>query len=100
MGRLNHCRELNFSAKSRPRWSLPLEPSICRSSVNTTTHLLHLIKMAPADSARIQEAQKMAKMDPRKAEAQYKEIISKPPAATSDAAVREYETALMNLGEL
>jgi 26S proteasome regulatory subunit N6 len=56
--------------------------------------------MAPVDSARIQEAQKLAKTDPRKAEAQYNEIISKPPAATSDAAVREYETALMSLGEL
>jgi 26S proteasome regulatory subunit N6 len=56
--------------------------------------------MAPADSARIQEAQKLANTDPRKAEAQYKEIISKPPAATSDAAVREYETALVSLGEL
>jgi 26S proteasome regulatory subunit N6 len=56
--------------------------------------------MAPADSARIEEARKIAKIDPRKAEAQYKEIISKPPSATSDAAVREYETALVSLGEL
>lgn len=56
--------------------------------------------MAPADSARIQEAQKLAKTNPRKAEAQYKEIISKPPSATSDAAIREYETALVSLGEL
>jgi 26S proteasome regulatory subunit N6 len=56
--------------------------------------------MAPAESARIQEAQKIAKTDPRKAEAQYREIISKPPSATSDAAVHEYETALVSLGEL
>jgi 26S proteasome regulatory subunit N6 len=56
--------------------------------------------MAPADSARIQEAQKLAKTDPQKAEAQYREIISKPPSATSDAVVREYETALICLGEL
>jgi 26S proteasome regulatory subunit N6 len=56
--------------------------------------------MAPADSARIQEAQKIIKIDPRKAEAQYREIISKSPSATSDAAVREYETALVSLGEL
>lgn len=56
--------------------------------------------MAPADSARIEEARKNAKTDPRKAEAQYKEIISKPPSVTSDAAVREYETALVSLGEL
>jgi 26S proteasome regulatory subunit N6 len=56
--------------------------------------------MTPADSARIQEAQRLTKIDPRKAEAQYREIISKPPSATSDAAVREYETALVSLGEL
>jgi 26S proteasome regulatory subunit N6 len=56
--------------------------------------------MPPAESSRIQEAQKLLTKDPRKAEALYKEIISKPPAATSDAAVREYETALISLGEL
>jgi len=56
--------------------------------------------MAPADSIKIREAKKLAKTEPRKAEAQYKEIISKPPSATSDAAVREYETALVSLGEL
>jgi 26S proteasome regulatory subunit N6 len=56
--------------------------------------------MAPAESAKIQEAKKLIKTNPRKAEAQYKEIISKPPSVTSDAAVREYETALVSLGEL
>jgi 26S proteasome regulatory subunit N6 len=56
--------------------------------------------MAPANSVRIDEAQKLAKTDSRKAEALYKEIISKPPSATSDSAVREYETALVSLGEL
>ena len=56
--------------------------------------------MAPADSARIVEAQKLVKTNPRKAESEFKEIISKPPSVTSDAAVREYETALVSLGEL
>jgi 26S proteasome regulatory subunit N6 len=56
--------------------------------------------MAPTDSARVVEAQKLAKTDPRKAEALFKDIISKPPSVTSDAAVREYETALVSLGEL
>jgi len=56
--------------------------------------------MAPADSAKIQEAKKLAKTEPRKAETQYKEIISTPPSITSEAAVREYETALVSLGEL
>lgn len=56
--------------------------------------------MAQGESARVQEAQKVAKSDPRKAEQLYKDIISKPPSATSDAAVKEYETALISLGEL
>lgn len=53
----------------------------------------------PADSARIQEAQKLSKTNPPKAEAIYEEILSKGPGS-SEAAVREYETALMGLGEL
>ena len=56
--------------------------------------------MAVADSSRLQEAQKLAKTDPRKAEAIYKEITAKAPAATSDAATKEYESALISLGEL
>lgn len=56
--------------------------------------------MAAADSSRVQEAQKIAKTDPSKAEAIYKEIVSQAPAATSDAATREYEQALISLGEL
>lgn len=48
----------------------------------------------------VKEAQALASTDPRKAEAIYKEIISKPPSVTSDAAVKEYETALISLGEL
>ncbi len=56
--------------------------------------------MAPADASRIAEGKKLAKTDTRKAEGIYKEIISNPPSATNDAAVREYETALVSLGEL
>jgi 26S proteasome regulatory subunit N6 len=56
--------------------------------------------MAQGDSAKLQAAQKAAKSDPRKAEQLYKEIISKPPSVTSEAATREYETALIGLGEL
>ena len=55
---------------------------------------------AKVDSARIQEAQKLAKSDPQKAEAIYKDITAKAPGATSDAATREYETALISLGQL
>lgn len=56
--------------------------------------------MAAGESARVQEAQKLAKSDPRKAEAILKDITAKAPGATSDAATREYETALISLGEL
>lgn len=56
--------------------------------------------MAQGDSERVREAQKVAKTDPKKAEQVYKDIISKPPSVTSEAAIREYETALIGLGEL
>ncbi|KAF4123841.1 26S proteasome regulatory subunit N6 [Geosmithia morbida] len=56
--------------------------------------------MAVAESERVQEAQKLAKTDPARAEAAFKEITSKPPRAGSDSATREYETALVSLGEL
>lgn len=56
--------------------------------------------MAQGDSERVREAKKVASSDARKAEQIYKEILSKPPSVTSDAAIREYETALVSLGEL
>ena len=56
--------------------------------------------MAPVDSDRIIEAEKLAKTDKNKAEQLYQTILSKTPSATNDAAVREYETALVKLGEL
>ena len=52
----------------------------------------------PTESAKIEEARKLGKTDPLKAEAIYKEILSKKPGA-SEAALREYESALMGLGE-
>lgn len=45
------------------------------------------------------EAQKLSKTDLPHAEAIYKDILSKGPGS-SEAALREYETALMSLGEL
>lgn len=56
--------------------------------------------MAAGESSRIQEAQSLAKTDPRKAEQIYKDIVSKAPSANSDSATREYEAALISLGEL
>ncbi|KAL8365876.1 hypothetical protein RB595_004587 [Gaeumannomyces hyphopodioides] len=56
--------------------------------------------MAAGDSPRLREAREAAKTNPKKAEDMYKEIISKPPSVNSDDATREYETALIRLGEL
>ncbi|KAK4209575.1 hypothetical protein V8F33_013393 [Rhypophila sp. PSN 637] len=56
--------------------------------------------MASGDLGRVEEAKKVASSDPRKAEQIYKEIISKPPSVNSDSAIKEYETALLSLGEL
>lgn len=56
--------------------------------------------MAVGDSERVQAAQKLVKTDPRKAEAAFKEITAKVPSAGSDAATREYEAALISLGQL
>lgn len=56
--------------------------------------------MAAGDSERVQEAKKLASADPAKAESIYKEITSKAPSVTSEAAIREYEVALISLGEL
>ena len=57
--------------------------------------------MAPqhANTERIEVAQKAATTNPGKAEALYKDILSTGPG-TGEAALREYETALMGLGEL
>ena len=52
----------------------------------------------PAASPKIQEAQKLAKNDPLAAEAIYKGILSKKPG-TTETALREYEAALIGLGE-
>lgn len=54
---------------------------------------------APKISARIIEAQKLSKPDSPKAEAIYKDILSKGPQS-GDTALQEYEAALMGLGEL
>ena len=53
----------------------------------------------PAKSTKIDEAQKIATEDPSKAEAIYKEILSQKPGA-NEAALRDYESALMGLGEI
>ncbi|KAI9827118.1 MAG: hypothetical protein M1819_007009 [Sarea resinae] len=53
----------------------------------------------PEHAARIEEAQKLAKSDPAKAEAVYKDLLSKGPGS-SEAALGTYEAALTGLGAL
>ncbi|EME81388.1 uncharacterized protein MYCFIDRAFT_52075 [Pseudocercospora fijiensis CIRAD86] len=56
--------------------------------------------MAQQDNAkRIEEARKLAKDQPQKAESIYKDILSKQPGQ-NDKALREFENALVGLGEL
>ena len=51
------------------------------------------------DAKRIEEAKSLSKEQPAKAEQIYQEILSRPPP-TSDKAIRDYENALVGLGEL
>ncbi|KAK5009070.1 hypothetical protein BJ546DRAFT_959674 [Cryomyces antarcticus] len=55
--------------------------------------------VAEDKAKRIAEAHKLAKDSPKEAEATYKDIVSKGPGST-DAAVKDYEAALIGLGEL
>lgn len=56
--------------------------------------------MAAEDTARrLEEAKKLAKEQPAKAEQHYKAILSEAPGS-NDKAVRQFEEALMGLGEL
>ena len=52
---------------------------------------------APSNAKRIEEASKIAKNEPAKAEAIYKDVLSKGPGS-GEAALRDYENALMGLG--
>jgi 26S proteasome regulatory subunit N6 len=54
---------------------------------------------APKTSKRVTEAQNLSKVDSKRAEEIYKDIISKG-AASGDAGLHEYEAALMGLGKL
>ena len=77
-----------------------LHQIIVHFSLNSFVGVAQSFTMAPAltESAEIEEAKKLGKTDPLKAEIIYKEILSKKPGA-SEAALREYESALMGLGE-
>ena len=70
-----------------------------REEHSTTEEHLTTMAPAPENSSRIEKAQKAAKDNPSEAEALYKEILSEGPKS-GEAALREYESALMGLGEL
>lgn len=53
----------------------------------------------PDNATRIAEAQKLAKTDTSKAEAIYKDVLGEGPGS-GEAALRDYEVALMGLGEI
>jgi hypothetical protein len=54
---------------------------------------------APSNAKKIEDARNIAKTDPGRAEALLREILSQGPG-TSDAALKDFETALLSLGEL
>jgi 26S proteasome regulatory subunit N6 len=53
----------------------------------------------PDTSARIAEAQKLAKLDATKAEQIFKDVLSRDPGS-NETAIKNYESALVGLGEL
>jgi hypothetical protein len=53
----------------------------------------------PSDEAKIDEAMKLSKQDPGKAEQLFKDVLAKSPGS-SEAGMRDYENALIALGEL
>jgi 26S proteasome regulatory subunit N6 len=55
--------------------------------------------LPPNNAARIAEAKKQTKDQPKQAEETYKSILEQGPGKT-DVAARDYENALMGLGEL
>lgn len=57
--------------------------------------------MVPAvsDAKKLDQAHELTKAEPGRAEAIYKDVLSKDPE-NSDAGLRNYEIALMGLGEL
>lgn len=53
----------------------------------------------PSSEAKLSEAKKVAKTEPAKAESVYKEVLAKSPGS-NQAALQDYESALLGLGEL
>lgn len=53
----------------------------------------------PTNEQLLEEAKKVSKTDPAQAEKMYKKVMSEPPGA-NEAASRDYEAALLGLGDL
>lgn len=53
----------------------------------------------PSNATRIAEAKELSKTNPSKAETLYKDVLSKAPGS-NEQALRDYENALLALGEL
>jgi hypothetical protein len=53
----------------------------------------------PTNETKLSDAKKIGKSDPAKAEAIYKDVLSNAPGS-NEAALRDYESALIGLGEL
>src|ERR1700749_2766375 len=53
----------------------------------------------PKNEAKVNEANKLAKSEPAKAESLYKEVLAQSPGS-NQAALQDYENALVGLGEL
>jgi 26S proteasome regulatory subunit N6 len=53
----------------------------------------------PTNAQKVDEAKKLSQNSPERAEALYKEVLSQPPGS-NDAALKDYENALVGLGEL
>lgn len=80
--------------------STPSPPIAPPHPTHRHNHITTTAAMAQEDAGkRLEEAKKLSKDQPSKAEAIYNEILSQPPG-TTDKAVREYESALLGLGEL
>jgi 26S proteasome regulatory subunit N6 len=54
---------------------------------------------SPTNVQKVEEAKRLSQNKPEKSEALYKEVLSQPPGS-NDAALKDYENALVGLGEL
>lgn len=63
------------------------------------THTESAMASTSGNAGRLDEAKELSKQDPSKAESVYSEVLAKGPGS-SEASQRDYETALVGLGEL